>query len=152
MTNKFQSTFVRCDPTGIVAALVGLKDVRVVEYRRHGPDVQLVIEQTGVVVFCRTCGARAQIKERPVVRYVDLPVDGQPMRLAWRKHRLVCRQTACPATTWTCEDHRIAAKNCLLTTRCAKWATAQVGKGRTVSDAAVELNCDWHTVNGAVMT
>lgn len=152
MTNKIQSTFVRRDPTGIVAALVGLKDVRVVEYRRHGPDVQLVIEQAGVAVFCPTCGARAQIKERPVVRYVDLPVYGQPMRLAWRKHRLVCRQTACPATTWTCEDHRIAAKNCLLTTRCAKWATAQVGKGRAVSDVAAELNCDWHTVNDAVMT
>lgn len=152
MTNKFQSTFVHRDSIGIIAALVGLKDVRVVEYRRHGPDVQLLIEQTGVPVFCPTCGARARVKERPVVRYVDLPVYGQPMRLAWRKHRLVCRELACPATTWTCEDHRIAAKNCLLTTRCAKWATVQVGKGRTVSDVAAELNCDWHTVNDAVMT
>mgnify|MGYP002682438850 CR=1 FL=1 len=152
MTNKFQSTFVHRDPIGIVAALVGLKDVRVVEYRRRRSDVQLLIEQTGIAVFCPTCGARAQVKERPVVRYVDLPVYGQPMKLAWRKHRLACRESACPATTWTCEDHRIAAKNCLLTTRCAKWATVQVGKGRAVSDVAAELNCDWHTVNDAVMT
>jgi transposase len=49
-------------------------------------------------------------------------------------------------------DHRIAAKNCLLTTRAAKWATVQVGGGRTVSAVAAELDCDWHTVNDAVVT
>ena len=49
-------------------------------------------------------------------------------------------------------DHRIAAKNCLLTTRAAKWATVQVGTGRTVLEVAKELNCDWHTVNDAVTT
>lgn len=50
------------------------------------------------------------------------------------------------------EDHRIAAKGCLLTTRAAKWATFQVGTGRTVLEVAKELNCDWHTVNDAVTT
>ena len=50
------------------------------------------------------------------------------------------------------DDHRIAAKNCLLTTRAAKWATVQVGGGRTVSEVAAELACDWHTVNDAVTT
>ena len=49
-------------------------------------------------------------------------------------------------------DHRIAAKNCLLTTRAAKWATEQVGTGRTVKEVAGELACDWHTVNDAVTT
>jgi len=49
-------------------------------------------------------------------------------------------------------DHRIAAKNCLLTTRAAKWATVQVGTGRTVKEVAEELSCDWHTVNNAVTT
>lgn len=50
------------------------------------------------------------------------------------------------------EDHRLAAKNCLLTTRAAKWATVQVGQGRTVSEVAAELACDWHTVDDAVTT
>ena len=49
-------------------------------------------------------------------------------------------------------DHRIAAKKCLLTTRAAKWATRQVGDGRTVKEVAAELACDWHTVNDAVTT
>jgi len=39
-----------------------------------------------------------------------------------------------------------------LTTRAAKWATVQVGTGRTVKEVADELDCDWHTVNDAVTT
>ena len=39
-----------------------------------------------------------------------------------------------------------------MTTRAAKWATVQVGGGRTVSEVAAELACDWHTVNEAVCT
>ena len=72
--------------------------------------------------------------------------------LAWKKHRMRCRNPACPKKSWVLEDHRIAAKNCLLTTRAAKWATVQVGGGRTVSEVAAELACDWHTVNDAVTT
>jgi transposase len=87
-----------------------------------------------------------------VVRYVDLPVYGAPMSLAWKKHRMACTLTTCPTKTWVLADHRIAAKNCLLTTRAAKWATVQVGSGRTVKEVAGELDCDWHTVNDAVTT
>ena len=150
MTNKSVSAFVCTDPSEIVHALVGLKDVRVLAYRRLGPDVSLLIEQTGEVGRCPDCHGNAQVKDRPVVTYVDLPVYGRPMRLAWRKHRMRCVNPDCPRRSWMRADHRIAAKNCLLTTRCAKWATVQVGTGRTVSDVAGELGCDWHTVNDAV--
>lgn len=44
----------------------------------------------------------------------------------------------------------MAAKNCQLTTRCAKWVTEQVGTGRPVLDVARELGCDWHTINDTV--
>jgi transposase len=131
---------------------VGLKDVRVLAYERRGPDVQLLVEQVLGIVHCATCGERAQVKERPVVHYVDLPVSGTPMSLAWKKHRMRCVNPACPRRSWMSEDHRIAAKNCLLTTRAARWATVQVGEGRTVSEVAAELACDWHTVNDAVIT
>jgi transposase len=87
-----------------------------------------------------------------LVRYVDLPVYGTPMRLGWRKHRMRCPDPGCPSRSWVLGDHRIAAKSCLLTTRAAKWATVQVGGGRTVSEVAAELDCDWHTVNDAVTT
>ena len=152
MSQKARSTFVLTQPNEILQALVGFKDVRVVCYRRSGADVELMIEQTVEGVRCPGCGGRAQVKDRPVVRYVDLPVFGTPMRLAWRKHRMRCLERSCPKATWVLDDHRIAAKNCLLTTRAAKWATVQVGGGRTVSEVAGELDCDWHTVNDAVTT
>jgi transposase len=72
--------------------------------------------------------------------------------LAWKKHRMRCVNAGCSKRSWVLGDHRIAAKNCLLTTRAAKWATLQVGTGRTVKEVATELACDWHTVNDAVTT
>ena len=152
MSLKTRSTFVLVDPSEILAALVGLKDVRVLHYARSGPDVELMIEQIPGEIRCPSCRRRAQVKERPVVHYVDLPVYGTPMRLAWKKHRMRCPDSRCPQKSWTLADHRIAAKSCLLTTRAAKWATVQVGTGRTVSEVSGELDCDWHTVNDAVTT
>jgi transposase len=146
------STFVVTDPIEIVRALVGLKDVRVLAYVRRGPDVELMVEQVIGEVRCPACRERARVKERPVVRYVDLPVYGTPMSLAWKKHRMRCPNRDCAKRSWVLEDHRIAAKACLLTTRAAKWATVQVGGGRTVLEVAGELACDWHTVNDAVCT
>lgn len=152
MSQKARSTFVLVHPIEILQALVGLKDVRVLYYERRGPNVDLTIEQVAGDVRCPTCLGRAQVHERPVVRYVDLPVYGTPMSLAWKKHRMRCPSPTCARNTWVLEDHRIAAKNCLLTTRAAKWATRQVGGGRTVAEVAAELACDWHTVNDAVIT
>jgi hypothetical protein len=74
------------------------------------------------------------------------------MSLAWKKHRMRCVNPSCARKSWVPEDHRIAAKQCLLSTRAAKWATRQVGGRRTVSEVADELACDWHTVNDAVVT
>jgi hypothetical protein len=104
---------------------VGLKDVEVLRYERRGPNVELIVEQVPGIVLCPTCHARAQVKERPVVHYVDLPVYGTPMSLAWKKHRMRCVDPNCARKSWVLEDHRIAAKKCLLTTRAAKWATVQ---------------------------
>ncbi len=152
MRQKTRSTFVLVNHTEILEALVGLKDVRVLAYERRGPEVTLVIEQTPGDKVCSSCAMRAHVKERPVVTYVDLPVYGSPMTLRWKKHRMACVNAACSTGSWVLDDHRIAAKNCLLTTRAAKWATRQVGEGRTVSEVAKELNCDWHTVNDALLT
>ena len=152
MSQLPRSTFVVTDPSEIVRALVGLKDVRVLAYERWGPRVELLIEQVVGEVPCPVCGRQARVKERPVVHYVDLPVYGTPMSLAWKKHRMRCVNRGCAKKSFVLEDHRIAAKQCLLTTRAAKWATRQVGGGRTVQEVADELACDWHTINDAVLT
>ena len=152
MSQHARSTYVVTDPSEIVHALVGLKDVVVLHLERRGPDVELAVEQVVRQVSCPTCGGPARVKDRPVVRYIDLPVYGSPMRLCWKKHRMRCANAACPKASWVLSDHRIAAKNCLLTTRAAKWATRQIGDGRTIKEVAAELACDWHTVNDAVST
>jgi transposase len=152
VTQQNRSTYVITDPTQILAALVGLKDVRVLHLERRGPDVELAIEQLTGEIRCAACREVARVKDRPVVRYIDLPVYGSAMRLCWKKHRMRCANRRCPKSSWVLSDHRIAAKNCLLTTRAAKWATRQIGDGRTVKEVAAELACDWHTVNDAVIT
>ena len=68
------------------------------------------IEQVVNDVRCPSCGGLTRVKERPVVRYVDLPVVGTPMRLAWRKHRMRCPDDGCPRRSFVLDDHRIAAK------------------------------------------
>ena len=57
-----RSTLVVTDPSEIVRALVGLKDVRVLAYVRHGPDVELMIEQVTGDVHCPACGTRPASK------------------------------------------------------------------------------------------
>jgi DNA-directed RNA polymerase subunit RPC12/RpoP len=136
---KSGSTFAVSDSSGIVAALVGLKNVRVLRYVRRGRNVELVIEQAVDDLRCPGCGGKARVKERLLVRYVVLAVYGTRMRLEWRKHRMCCMNLECPKRTWVLGDHRIAEKGCLLTTRMAKWATLQVGTGRTVKKVAGEL-------------
>jgi len=152
VSQQSRSTYVITDHSEILQAMVGLKDVQVLHYRRAGPEVELLIEQVVDDVRCPACNVRAHVKDRPVVHYIDLPVYGAPMRLGWKKHRMHCPNSRCPKRTWVLQDHRIAAKDCLLTTRAAKWATLQVGTGRTVLEVAGELACDWHTVNDAVTT
>lgn len=146
------NTFAITNPNDILHALVAVKEVRILFYRRVGPSCEIGIEQIPEDVRCKQCGSVARIKDRRWVSYVDLPVFGTNCRLLWRKHRMVCSNPCCEVKTWTLSDHRIAAKNCLLTTRGAKWATKQVGMvGRTVSDVAKELGCDWEVVNNAVV-
>ena len=67
MRQKTKSTFVLHNPSEILGALVGLKDVRVLAYERRGPHVELVIERILTDVTCPRCGSIARVKERPVV-------------------------------------------------------------------------------------
>jgi transposase len=141
------------NPIRVCELLVGLPDVTVlgVEDLAGGP-IRVHVESRGGRPSCGECGTLAQVKDRPAVELVDLPVFGRPARLAWRKHRFRCPDPGCGMGTWTGEDRRIAAPRLGMTDRAGRWVTVQVGKlGRTVSEVARELGCDWHTVNDAVI-
>lgn len=142
------------NPTRMCELLVGLPDVNILcvdDVDGSGP-LAVHVESRLARVWCRTCGVRAAVKDRPVVMLVDLPCFGRPTRLAWHKHRLRCDEVVCAAGSWTHVDERIAPPRMAITTRAARWATVQVGRhGRAVSDVAGGLGCDWHTVDNAVV-
>jgi transposase len=134
--------------------LVGLPDVVVlgVVDVGAGTPLRVHVEMRFGRRRCAGCGSRARVKERPEVELVDLPAFGRQSRLVWRKHRLVCVEAACAVVSWTVEDPAIGAPRLGLTDRAGRWATEQVGRcGRTVNEVALELGCDWHTVNDAVI-
>jgi hypothetical protein len=142
------------DPTRLCELLVGLPAVIVLgvfDERGSGP-LRLHVELRDGLCVCSGCGATARVKERPEVELVDLPVFGRRARLVWRKQRLVCPHAGCPVVSWTVENPAIASPRLAMTDRAGRWVTEQVGRwGRTVNEVAVELGCDCHTVNDAVI-
>lgn len=133
--------------------LVGLPEVNVlaVDDRPGGPLV-VHVEQAGERPVCVGCGTKPVVKDRESVELYDLPCFGRTSRLVWKKVRWSCPQEECAVTTWTWGDDRIAAPRQALTDRAARWVTYQVGcRGRTVSEVAAEVGCDWHTINDAVV-
>ena len=142
------------DPTRMCGLLVGLPDVVVLGVVDDGEGVPLrvYVEMRNGSRACAGCAEPSGVKERPEVELVDLPVFGRQARLVWRKHRLVCRQADCAVVSWTVENPAIAAPRLALMDRAGRWVTEQVGRcGRTVNEVAIELGCDWHTVNDAVI-
>jgi len=128
--------------------LVGLGEVRVLAVT-DDPGLVVTIETTLDQDWCRSCGLRATVKDRPSVLLGDLPCFGRAATLAWRK-----RRWSCPAGCggWTERNDAIAAPRCALTRRAGLWATEQVGRlARPVSQVAAELGVAWHTVMDAVV-
>jgi len=143
---------VEVDPTRMCELLVGLPAVRVLGVVEDDGRLTVHVEARGGRPSCPGCEAPARVKDRPEVELVDLPVFGRRTQLVWRKHRLECVRLTCPVRSWTVEVPAIAAPRLGLTDRAGRWATEQVGRwGRTVNEVAVELGCDWHTVNDTVI-
>src|SRR5262245_62001792 len=129
------------------ALLVGLPDVTVAGVGEWPGWLRIVIETELVTPSC--CGVNAHRHGVRDVELVDLPVFGRPVRLVWRKQRWRCPTCR---RAWTEQDSEIASSRCAMTTRAARWTTVQVGgHGRTVSQVAGGLGCDWHTVMDAVI-
>ena len=137
------------DPTRMCELLVGLPDVNV-----SGVDDELGVTCASTSrrragrPGCATCGVLAQVKDRPAVELVDLPCFGRPARLVWHKRRWCVPGDLCPVGSWTEEDTRIGAPRMAMTDRAGRWITEQIGRyARSVNEVAIELGCDWHTVN-----
>lgn len=141
------------DPTRMCELLVGLPEVSVLGIVDEADRALRVhVETRSERPRCPTCGGAVVIKDRPSVELVDLPCFGRPVRLMWRKRRWGCPDIGCATGSWTEEARAIAAPRLVMTDRAGRWVTEQVGRnGRTVNEVAVELGCDWHTVNDTVL-
>lgn len=62
------------------------------------------------------------------------------------ERRWRCPGSECGVGSFTEQAGWIAPERARLTARAARWATLQVGQGRTISEVAEELGCDWRTV------
>jgi transposase len=140
---------VETEPTRMCALLIGLPTVTVTGVGEWPHWLRIAVSSRLERPVCGSCGGVPHGHGRREVELVDLPVFGRPARLAWTKQRWRC--SAC-ARTWTEQQPQVASSRCGLTTRAARWATVQVGRhGRSVSEVAADLGCDWHTVMDAVV-
>ena len=81
----------------------------------------------------------------------DLACFGRPARLVWSKRRWRCRESWCPARTWTEHSEHVDAQ-AVITRRAGVEACRQVGENaRPVSQLADELGVCWWTIMNAVV-
>lgn len=140
------------DPVGIVNVLVGLPEVIVLGAASRDREIELHVMLDVPRAACSTCGVLARFKGWREVVLRDLTFGDQTVSLHWHKRRWRCEDPDCANGGWTEQDDRIAHPRMKLTRRAALRATEDVGrKGRTVSEVAQELGCDWHTVNDVVI-
>lgn len=141
------------DPTRVCEVLVGLGDVRVLGADDvPGDSVRVHVETRAGRPSCPGCSGPVWVKDQRPVVLVDLPVFGRPARLVWHKRRWTCPAAACPIGTFTETASGIAAARLAMTDRAGRWVCEQVGRwARSVNELAVELGCDWHTINDSVI-
>jgi len=144
---------VEFDATRMCELLVGLPDVSVVGVEDVvGGPLRVHVQGRSPRPLCADCGGPAKVKDRPPVDLVDLPAFGRQTQLVWHKHRWVCSDDECTVGSWTAADPRIAWPRMAMTDRAGRWATEQVGRhARSVNEIAIELGCDWHTINDTVL-
>jgi transposase len=139
------------DGTGLVEALLGLHDFRVLEVTETPAEVIITIETVAEVVGCAGCGTRAEAQDRMPVAIRDLSCFGRPARLIWNKRRWRCTDADCDTKTWTEASEHVSAR-ALLTRRAGVEACRQVGENaRPVAQLADELGVCWWTVMAAVI-
>ena len=140
------------NPTRMCELLVGLPDVDVNGVGDWPCWLRISISTRAARPSCSGCAGVVWRHGIDEVELTDLPCFGRRTRLVWSKQRWRCPNQACRVVTFVESDARIAADRAAITDRAGRWATFQVGRhGRSVSEVAADLGCDWHTVMDAVV-
>jgi len=141
------------DPIRVCELLVVLGAVTVLGVTdTAGEPVRVHVETRAARPVCPGCASMVWAKDQRPVELVDLAVFGRQARLVWHKFRWSCPAAGCEVASFTETVDKIAAARLAMTDRAGRWVTEQVGRnGRTVNEIAVELGCDWHTINDTVI-
>ena len=136
----------RCD------LLVGLAGLHVVAVERDdGGGLTVTVESAAAPMGCPGCGVVAHAHGRVLVRLVDAPAMGRPVRIRWRKRRWVCPEAACPVGSFVEQDERVAAPRAVLTGRACWWAIVAIRREHaSVSGVRRQLGTGWRTVWEAI--
>lgn len=131
----------RCD------LLVGLPGLRVIDVVYRDRRLVVAVESPWAEQGCRVCGVIAGSHGRRVVRLVDAPSFGRPVRIVWRKRTWSCEEPACPVGVFTEQHDGVARPRGLLTTRACWWAIHQLRfEHASVMGLARQLGTSWRTV------
>lgn len=132
----------RCD------LLLGLEGLRVIAVERDdGGGLTVTVESQVQLTGCPSCGVIAHAHGRRMVRLVDAPLAGRPVRVLWRKRRWVCPEPSCATDSFTEQNEQIARRRGLLTARACAWALGQLrGEHASVAGLARQLGTTWRTV------
>jgi transposase len=130
--------------------LLGLDGFVVLAAEVVASEWQLVVQTTATMAGCTSCGVRATLHGRRMVRARDLPAGGRPVVLLWRKRIWRCAEPACTVRTWT-EQTAVIRPRAVLTQRARAEACRRVGKdAHSVAAVARDLGVGWATIMRAV--
>ena len=110
---------------------MGLKDVEVLPYERRGPTSNWWSSRSSGECAAPAVREPAQVKERPLVHYIDLPVYGTPMRLVLEKAPDALREPGC-TKSWVLERPPDRGQELPAHHQGGQMGDRQVGGGRTV--------------------
>lgn len=131
----------RCD------VLLGLPGLHLTDVAATDETVILDVEACNPLTGCPECGVIPTGHGRITVTLIDAPSAGRPARLRWRKHRWICRESACPAVTFIEQNPQVAAPRGLLTTRAVRWAIRQLRyENASIQGLARQLGTTWNTL------
>ncbi|MFB9774850.1 ISL3 family transposase [Brevibacterium otitidis] len=127
--------------------MLGLPDFHLIHAEVTDTAVVLDIEACDPLTGCPGCGVIPTGHGRVTVTLVDAPSAGRPARLRWRKHRWICRESACPVVTFLEQNTQVAAPRGLLTTRAVSWAIRQLRyENASIQGLARQLGTTWNTL------
>ena len=131
----------RCD---VLVGREGLHVLKVV--RDDGGGLVVDVESAPALMGCPACGVVAWGHGRVVVRLVDAPAMGRPVRIRWRKRRWVCPDPDCAVGTFVEQDENIAAPRSSVTRRACRWAIEQIRRAHaSVNGIRRQLRIGWRT-------